>query len=87
MILPLCSAIIRPPCRILHTVLEPPTQEGHGVAGAGSEEGNRDDQGAGALALQGQAESWGSSSWRKLQEDLIAAFQYVKGVCVPIAGD
>ena len=24
-------------------------------------------------------ESWGSSAWRRLQEDLIVAFQYLKG--------
>ena len=33
----------------------------------------------GTPLLQGQAESWGCSAWRRLQGDLIAAFQYLKG--------
>ena len=44
----------------MHPVLGPSTQEGHGVIGAGPEEGHKDDQRAGAPILQGQAERAGT---------------------------
>ena len=37
-----------------------PTQEGHGAAGAGPEEGHKDDQRAGASPLKGQSEIAGA---------------------------
>ena len=39
---PLCSC--ETSLGVLHTVLGPPTQEGHGTVGVGPEEGHEDDQ-------------------------------------------
>ena len=53
------------PC-LLRRVLEPPTQEGDGVVGAGPGEGHEDDQRAGAAQGRGQAEGvLGTSAWRR----------------------
>ena len=51
---------------LLRPVLEPPTQEGHGVVGAEPREGHEDDQRAGASPRRGQAEAaLGCSAWRR----------------------
>ena len=66
----------------MHPVLGPSTQEGHGVIGAGPEEGHKDDQRAGAPILQGQAERAGAfqSEEEKAPGDLYQQpFQYLKG--------
>ena len=60
MILPLYSALMRPPPVVLCPVLGTQTQEGRQAVGVGPEEGHKDDQRAGALPLWGQAERVGA---------------------------
>ena len=54
----LCSS--ETPPGVLRPVLVSLAQEGHGVVGAGPEEGCKDDQRAGAPVLPGQAERDGA---------------------------
>ena len=76
----LCSG--ETPSGVLCPALEPPAQERHGPAGAGPEEGHKNDQRDGTPLLQGKAErelGLFSLEKRRLWGDLMVAFQYLKG--------
>ena len=66
---------------VLHPNLRPPAQEGCGALGVGPENGHRNNQRAGAPLIWGQAEGAGlvQPEEEKVQRDVIAAFQYIKG--------
>lgn len=55
-ILPLYSALVRPPLAVLYPVLGSSTLEGHGVARANLEEATKNDQGTGVPLLWRQDE-------------------------------
>ena len=82
-ILPFCSRGTTP--GVLCPVLEPPAQDGHGVVGAGPEEGHEDGQRARASILQGQAERAGAlqpceeKALRRPYSGLQESGHYLKG--------
>jgi len=58
-ILPLYSALVRPPPGLLHPALEPSAQERHESVGEGPEEGHKNGQIAGTPLLEGKTETLG----------------------------
>jgi len=68
------------PPGVLRPALEPSAQERHGPVGAGLEEGYRNDHGVEHLTYEERMRDlvFISLEKRRLWEDLIAAFQYLK---------
>ena len=79
-ILPLYSPLMRPPCSVVSSS-GTPTSEGHGPARAGPEEATKMIRGLEHLPCEDRLRELGlfSLEKRRLQGDLIAAFQYLKG--------
>ncbi|KAK4831502.1 LOW QUALITY PROTEIN: hypothetical protein QYF61_018086 [Mycteria americana] len=78
-ILPLHSALTPP--AVLRPALEPSAQERQGPVGAGPEEATRMIRGLEPLSCEERLRELGlfSLGMRRLQEDFIVAFQYLKG--------
>jgi len=80
-ILPLCSALMRPPREVLRPALEPSVQDRHGPVGVGPEETTKTIRGLEQLCCEDRLRELRlfSLKKRRLQGDLRAAFHYLKG--------
>jgi len=79
-ILPLCSALVRPPLGVLRPALEPSAQGRYGPVEVGPEEATEMIRGLEPLCCEERLRELGLFSLenRRLQGDLTAAFQYLK---------
>jgi len=80
-ILPLCSALVRPPPGVLRPALEPSAEDRPAAVGAGPEEATAMIRGLEPLCCEERLGELGlfSLEKRRLQGDLTVAFQYLKG--------